>query len=516
MNQALDNSNRQPLVRMEGIGKCFGPVRVLEDVDFEVFPGEVHVLAGENGAGKSTLIKILGGVHASFEGTIQIGGHRARPGSPQGAAALGVAVIHQELSLVPSMSVADNLFLGHSMTSAGFVRDGDQRRRARRLLGELGVDVDPAVFVEELSIGTQQLVEIAKALAYEANVIVMDEPTSALTAPEVDHLFARIVAIKNQGCGIVYISHKMEEIERIADRITVLRDGKLVGTASAAELSSAEMVRWMIGREVSSQFPRHLPHIGEQRLLLQDFVVPNPRRGGVNLVDRVSLEVRAGEILGIGGLQGSGASRLLHGLFDARREGARGDVWVDGKRFRPGTPTAAMRRGLALLTSDRKTNGLVLSMSVTANSTLTDLRRLSKLGWRQPSLEKAAAKSTADTLALHPASFEMPVSALSGGNQQKVALAKWLQIEPKILLLDEPTRGIDVGAKHEIYELLNAWTAQGIAIVLITSEMPELLAMSDRILVLHRGRVTAEFAREEATADRVLEAAMGETEVIKR
>ena len=511
MNRASNSENRLPLVHMEGIGKCFGPVRVLESVDFEILPGEVHVLGGENGAGKSTLIKILGGVHTSFEGTIQIGGRLTRPGSPQGAAALGVAVIHQELSLVPSMSVADNLFLGRPIVSGGFVRDGDQRRRARQLLGELGVDVDPARLVEELPIGTQQLVEIAKALAYDAKVIVMDEPTSALTAPEVDHLFARIEALKDQGCGIVYISHKMEEIERIADRITVLRDGRLVGTAPASELPPAEMVRWMIGREVSSQFPRHLPHVGEQRLLLQDFVVPNPRRGGLNLVDRVSLEVRAGEILGIGGLQGSGASRLLHGLFDARRERARGDVWLNGERFQPSTPTAAIRRGLALLTSNRKSNGLVLPMSVTANSTLTDMRRLSLMGWRRPARERAAARSTADTLALRPASFEMPVSALSGGNQQKVALAKWLQIEPKVLLLDEPTRGIDVGAKHEIYELLNQWTAQGIAIVLITSEMPELLAMSDRILVMHRGRVTAQFDRDEATADRVLEAAMGET-----
>ena len=513
MNHAAEDSNAQPLVSMQGIGKSFGPVRVLEDVDFEIYPGEVHVLAGENGAGKSTLIKILGGVHTSFDGTIQIGGRKVRPGSPQAAAALGVAVIHQELSLVPTMSVADNLFLGRSITSAGFVCDSDQRSRARQLLGDLGVDVDPTRLVEELPIGTQQLAEIAKALAYNAKVIVMDEPTSALTAPEVDHLFARIEELKAQGCGIVYISHKMEEIERIANRITVLRDGQLVGTAPASELPPAEMVRWMIGREVGNQFPRHVPHLGDQRLLVRDLVVPNPRRGGVNLVDRVSLEVRAGEILGIGGLQGSGASQLLHGLFDARRQRASGEVWIDGRWFYPSTPAAAIRRGLALLTSDRKTNGLVLSLSITANSTLTDLRRLSSMGWRQPSRERTAAQSTADTLALRPASFEMPVSALSGGNQQKVALAKWLQIEPRILLLDEPTRGIDVGAKHEIYELLNQWTAQGIAIVLITSEMPELLAMSDRIVVMHRGRVTAELAHDEATADRVLEAAMGEEAV---
>lgn len=511
MSHATENSDRTPLVHMRGIGKCFGPVRVLEDVEFRILPGEVHVLAGENGAGKSTLIKILGGVHAAFEGAIEIAGRTVRPASPQGAAALGVAVIHQELSLVPSMSVADNLFLGRPLASAGFVRDGAQRRRGRQLLEQLGVDVDPSRLVEELPIGTQQLVEIAKALAYDAKVIVMDEPTSALTAPEVDHLFNRIEDLKSQGCGIVYISHKMEEIERIADRITVLRDGRLVGSAPAAELPPAEMVRWMVGREVDRQFPRHVPRVGEQRLLVENFVVPNPRRGGVPLVDQVSLEVREGEIVGIGGLQGSGASRLLHGLFDARRERARGDVWIDGQRFQPSAPTAAIRRGLALLTSDRKTNGLVLSMSVTANSTLTDLRRLSALGWRRPARERAAARTAADTLALRPASFEMPVSALSGGNQQKVALAKWLQIDPKVLLLDEPTRGIDVGAKHEIYELLNQWTAQGIAIVLITSEMPELLAMSDRIVVMHRGRITAELSHHEATADRVLEAAMGET-----
>lgn len=502
--------HKQPLVRMERIGKCFGPVRVLEAVDFELRSGEVHVLAGENGAGKSTLIKILAGVHTDFEGTIQIAGRRVRPGSPQAAAALGVAVIHQELSLVPSMSVADNLFLGRPITAGGFVRQRAQRCGAERTLKDLGVEIDVARRVEEFPIGTQQLIEIAKALAHDARLIVMDEPTSALSAPEVEQLFEQIGRLKPRGCGVVYITHKMEEIERIADRITVLRDGRLVGTAAAADLPPPMLVRWMVGREISQQFPRHATAPGEERLRVENLVVPDPRRAGRRLVDGVSLSVRAGEILGIGGLQGSGASRLMHGLFDGRRERSSGRVWIDGQPFQAGTPRQAIDRGLALLTNDRKATGLVLPMSIVANSTLADLGRLTApLGWRRPALERKAAETSAKALALRSPSLEMPAAALSGGNQQKVALAKWLQVEPKVLLLDEPTRGIDVGAKHEVYERLNEWTSRGIAIILITSEMPELLAMSDRIIVMHRGRVTAELAGNEATADRVLAAAMG-------
>jgi ABC-type sugar transport system ATPase subunit len=500
---------------MTGIAKRFGSVLVLDGVDLEVFAGEVHVLAGENGAGKSTLVKILAGVHTDFEGTLEIDGRPVRPDSPLAANALGVAMIYQELSLVPSMRVADNIFLGRSPTSrAGLIDDRAQRAEARRLLEPLGIEVDVDRLVEQLPIGTRQLIEIAKALSYRAKVIVMDEPTSALSAPEVERLFGLIARLKAQGRGIVYITHRMEEIDAIADRITVLRDGRFVGSAPAAELPTPRLVEWMVGREVAQQFPRHEARPGAERLRVEEFVVTGGARSARPLVDRVGFSVRAGEILGIGGLQGSGASAMLMGLAGAYGDRARGRVWLDGRPVCIRRPRDAIDRGMAMLTNDRKATGLVLSMSVVANATLADLRRLAPGGWRRPRREREATSRLSEALHLRAASLEMEVGELSGGNQQKVALAKWLQTDPRILLLDEPTRGVDVGAKREIYQLMNEWTLRGIAIILITSEMPELLAMSDRILVLHRGRAIAELSRGQATAQRVLEAAMGKQVVV--
>jgi ABC-type sugar transport system ATPase subunit len=496
---------------MIGVSKRFGPVTVLRGVNLEVLPGEVHILAGENGAGKSTLMKILGGVYSDYEGVVEIGGRTVRPTSPLEANALGVAVIYQELSLVGSMSVADNIFLGRTMTRGGFVRDGEQRARARRLLDQLGLEIDVDKNVEQLPIASQQLVEIAKALAEDARVVVMDEPTSALSAPEVRKLFELIASLKARGCGIVYITHKMEEIGLIGDRITVLRDGQYIGTAPQSQLPTPKLIEWMVGRQVEEQFPRHATHIGEERLRLEDFSVYPGLPGGRAAVDSVSFTARAGEIVGIGGLQGSGASELFLGLFGAYGPRAvRGGVMLDGQALRPKSPGASIDNGLALLTNDRKATGLVLSLSVAANATLAALPRLSRGGWRHPAAEVDATDSFAKSLRLRAASLDMEVGALSGGNQQKVAIAKWLATEPKVLLLDEPTRGIDIGAKRDIYQLMNEWTARGITILLITSELPELLAMSDRILVMHRGKMTAHLTREQATADRVLQAAMGQ------
>ncbi len=499
-----------PLVRMTGITKRFGPVTVLRDVALDIFGGEVLVLAGENGAGKSTLIKILGGVHPDFAGRIEMDGRAVRPRSPQEANALGVAVMFQELSLVPSMTVADNIFLGRSPGRGGFVDDRRQRAAAQRLLDQLGIEIAVTRRVEDLPIGQQQLTEIAKALAREARVIVMDEPTSALNAPEVERLFSLIRDLKARGCGIVYITHKMEEIERIADRITVLRDGERVATALAADLPAAKLVNLMVGREVEQQFPRHAPQAGEERLRLENFSVSTGdcRRS----VDGVSLSVRAGEILGLGGLQGSGATELFLGLFGALGRHVSGTALLDGRPLRIESPRAAIQQRVALLTNDRKATGLILSLSIIANATLAGLPRLSPGGWRRPAREAGAARALGERMSLRAASLDMEVGWLSGGNQQKVALAKWLHTEPRLLLLDEPTRGIDIGAKREIYQLMNDLTAQGIAILLITSELPELLAMSDRIVVLHRGRLTAELDRTAATPERILEAAMGRTQ----
>ncbi len=509
MTAASSEAGRTPLVRLRGISKRFGPVSVLRNVDLDIFAGEVVILAGENGAGKSTLIKILGGVHTDFEGSIEIGGQEVRPRSPLEAAALGVAIIFQELSLVPSMTVADNIFLGRLKTRHGFVDDPAQREAARRLLDQLGLDLDVDRRVEELPIAQQQLAEIAKALARQARVIVMDEPTSALNAPEVEKLFALIADLKDRGCGVVYITHKMEEIERIADRITVLRDGQFVGSAPAAELPRDQLVAWMVGRELGEQFPRHASHRGKECLRLDRFTVWPRGRSQRASVDAVSLVVHAGEIVGVAGLQGSGASDLLGGLFGAFGSAVGGKAWLEGKPLEVASPRRAIEQGVGWLTNDRKATGLVLPLSIVANATLADLPRLAGWGWRQPGREWRVARELGDRMSLRAASLAMEVGQLSGGNQQKVALAKWLQIRPRLLLLDEPTRGIDVGAKREIYQLMDELTATGVGMLLITSELPELLAMSDRIVVLHRGRLTAEFGRAEATPERVLRAAMG-------
>jgi ABC-type sugar transport system ATPase subunit len=496
---------------MEGIGKCFGRQDVLANVRFELRAGEVHVLAGENGAGKSTLIKILAGVHREYEGAITLHGERVSFSSPQDAARRGISCIHQELSLIPGMSVADNIFLGRERSGVGgWMHFGNQAAACRQLLDQLGLNVASGRNVEDYPICVQQTIEIAKALAFDARIIIMDEPTSALTEPEVERLFATIDDLKRRGCGIIYISHKMEEIYRIADRISVLRDGRYVGTSEAAALPRAELIRWMVGRDVDEQFPRHAPQPREERLRVENVVVPDP--GGLPrpAVDGVSLSVRAGEILGIGGLQGSGASELLGGLFGRYGRSARGQVWLNGKPFRPKSPGHSIRHGMALLTNDRKTSGLVLEMSVAENVTLASVPAFSPGFWMRFSREKQRAQAQREAFGIKVASLEQPVDALSGGNQQKVVLAKWLETEPKVLLLDEPTRGVDVGAKHEIYELMNRWSSEGIAILLITSEMPELLALSDRIVVMHRGRITAEFSREEATQEKVLDAAMGQ------
>lgn len=497
------------LVRLCGITKRFDGVTVLKDAQFELRGGEVHALAGENGAGKSTLIKILAGVHTEFDGRIEIDRKEVRPKTPLEANALGVAVIHQELSLIGPMSVADNIFLSRMPTRAGLVRGAELWTKAAQWVGQLGLDIDVRRPVEQFPIAVQQLIEIAKALSQNARIIVMDEPTSALNALEVERLFSLIKSLKQQGRGIIYITHKMEEIERIADRITVLRDGQWIGTARTAELPIPKLIRWMVGRELRAPFPQHTSHPGTERLRLEKFSVFPTGASRKPTVQNVSISVHAGEILGLGGLQGSGASDLLLGLFGAYGHVTRGRIQLDGIETRLASPREAIESGVALLTNDRKATGLVLSQSIIANATLAGIRELSFAGWRFPTRERTAAEQTTSRMRLRAASLDLEVNALSGGNQQKVVIAKWLQIRPRLLLLDEPTRGIDIAAKQEIYQLMNQWTAAGIAILLITSEMPELLTLSDRIVVMHRGRVTAEFSRDRATPETILAAAMG-------
>jgi ribose transport system ATP-binding protein len=498
------------LLRMQGISKSFGRQRVLRAVDFELRRGEVHVLAGENGAGKSTLIKILGGVHQPDEGGIEIDGCACRFVGPRAATAHGVAVIHQELSLIPFLSIADNIFLGREPTRAGWRDVRRTRAAAARFCGRLGLVQDVRMPVARLPLGVRQMVEIAKALAAEASIIVMDEPTSALSESEAERLFACVGDLKHGGRGIVYITHRLEEVYQLADCITVLRDGSRVAHAAAKDLPPEALVGHMVGRNLPvAAIVEPSACSGAPRLVVRNLSVTAPVRSLPPLVERVSLEVRAGEIVGLAGLQGSGNSTLLEAIFGALGPRMRGMIELDGRALVRPTPRKAIARGLALLTHDRQNSGLVPQLGVGANTTLAALARLGLGPLRRPGREREAARSAVRTLGVRAQSLHQPVGQLSGGNQQKVLLAKWLLTQPRVLLLDEPTRGVDVGAKEEIYALLAAWRAGGYAILLTTSELPELLRLSDRVIVLHRGRVTAEFTRATARREAILHAAMG-------
>ncbi|HLO98020.1 MAG TPA: sugar ABC transporter ATP-binding protein, partial [Fimbriimonas sp.] len=461
------------IVQLRGIGKKYGDISVLRNIDLDLFAGEVHVLAGENGAGKSTLIKILGGVLSEYEGSYLLGGSEVHFCSSRDAMKAGVAVIHQELSLVPCMSIADNLLLGDFPHKAGFIDQKQVLETASQALKKVGV-VDPlSTPVSQLPIATQQLIEIAKALRHEAKLVIMDEPTSALNAQEAERLFALIAELKAQGVAIVYITHKMDEIERLADRITVLRDGELVVTAE--KLTHSEIVRHMVGRELSEYDAAEAVHGGDTVLELKQFSVYNKRKCVIADLD---LSVAEGEVVGLAGLEGSGNSDLLHGIFgNASR--TTGELRLGGEPVRLNGPNDAVHHRLALVTNDRKATGLVLDMEVGHNMTLTTFRRFFPMGWHQQKRETEHQTELGKKLNVKSPSLTHAVGQLSGGNQQKVVLAKWVDTQPRLLMLDEPTRGIDVGAKRDIYEHIARWKAQGMAILLISSELDELLRLSD-------------------------------------
>jgi ABC-type sugar transport system ATPase subunit len=507
----MNTKRKDPLLRMEHITKSFSGVKVLEDVFFDLNPGEVHVLAGENGAGKTTLIKILAGVHTDYEGDIRLHGHPIRFKNPHIAAESGISAIHQDMSLINAMSVVDNIFLGKERALGNVWMDfRTQKEIAQKLIDQLDLDVNLNLPVEEYPVSIRQMIEIAKALAYDAQIIIMDEPTSALNELEVKRLFQIIQDLKQKKYGIIYISHRMEEIYEISDRITVLRDGKHIGTAKADDLTPHELIQWMVGREIDQQFPDRTVSPSAERLRVENFYLPDPTGTKPWVVEDVNLSLNSGEILGIAGLRGSGKSEFFHGLFGTFGKISEGSVELDEQSFKIHSPIQSIKQGLVLLTNDRKGTGLVLPMNIIRNISLSSLREYSPNGWMLAQREKNAAQSHIESFGIKAQSMYQEVETLSGGNQQKVVLAKWLETHPKVLLLDEPTLGVDVGAKHDIYSLMNQWTAQGMAILLITSELPELLAMSDRIMVMHRGRITAEFSKDEATQEKITHAAMGE------
>lgn len=500
--------NHTPLLAMRDIRKRFGRLEVLHGVDLTMEAGKVLVLAGANGAGKSTLIKILAGVYGDWQGTIEIEGNPAKPRRPQDAEALGIASIHQELSLVGPMSVADNLFLGRERCRIW--RGVDYRKQeslARSRLERLGLDIDVSRPAEDYPIAIRQLIEIARALSKDARILVMDEPTSALTENETHRLFQLIDELKHEGRAVCFISHKMEEIYRVADRISVLRDGHLIGSRLPSDLPEDELVEWMAGRRLTKH-QRVTSHSEESALSVERLTVPNPSLPGRPWVSDVSFNLKKGEVLGLAGLAGSGASEALGGIF-GRYPRAGGRVTVAGHVMLSNQPAASLRKGLALLTNDRKADGLALARSVVENVSLASLPRFSPYGWLRPGKERATVRDIASDFELQAPKLDAPVSTLSGGNQQKSLLARLWLTNPRVLLLDEPTRGVDVTAKAKVHRLIDTWTQAGCAIVLTSSELPELLSLSDRILVLHRGRIQADFLRGQASAENLLTAALG-------
>jgi ABC-type sugar transport system ATPase subunit len=486
---------------MSGVQKAFGATRALKNVSFAVAPGEVHALIGENGAGKSTLMKILGGAQRPDAGTIRIQGHEADIRDPHHALHSGVAVIYQEFNLVPGLTAAENIFLGRELSRFGFVAQGEQRRRAAELFRRIGVQIDPDALCRDLTVAQQQVVEIAKALAFDARILVMDEPSAALTVHEVERLYTIIRDLKAHGIGIIYISHRLEEIFVVCDRVTVLRDGANAGESHVAAISRAGLIRLMVGRELTDEFPKREVTRGEPR-----FAVRGLCRSPA--VRDVSFEVRAGEVLAITGLVGAGRTETARLIFGADPRTA-GEIVLDGKTLVIRTPRDAIRAGIGLLTEDRKGQGLVLAHSVRDNFGLPNLGWLSRGGFVRMRAEREAFARHAESLRIKVHKQEVPAKNLSGGNQQKVVLAKWLARQCDVLIFDEPTRGVDVGAKFEIYLLINELAAQGKALVIISSELPEVLGMADRILVMHEGRVTGEIAdASRATQEEIMELAV--------
>ncbi len=497
-----------PRLVLEQICKSFGGVHALRGVTVEAFAGEVLALCGENGAGKSTLMKILAGAITAYEGQILLDGRPLRFAGPRAAEDAGVRIIYQELNLVPDLSVAANIFLGREPRNwLGLIDDGAMERQARQMFGRLGAPIDPQARVGDLRIGDQQMVEIAKALMFEASIVIMDEPTSALSDAEVERLFRVIDDLRASGVAVVYISHKMNEVFTLADRVTVLRDGQFVATATRAETRPEQVVRWMVGREIAALKFDAEPVRGEPVLRVEGLHLPAAPDSGRPSLRDVGFTLHRGEILGVAGLLGAGRTELLEALFGAGTALPTGTIELEGRPARFRTPGEAIATGVALVTEDRKNLGLFAELSVGQNITLVDLERLATLGVVNPRTEAHAIAGSIERLGVKTDGPEALITSLSGGNQQKCIIARWLLSGPKVLLLDEPTRGIDVGAKAEIYLLMKRLAAQGMAIIMTSSELPELLAVSDRILVLCEGRLTAVLPRSEATEESIMHAA---------
>jgi ABC-type sugar transport system ATPase subunit len=497
-----------PRLEMREITKNFGGVQALSGVTLKASAGEVHAICGENGAGKSTLMKILAGAITDFGGEILLDGKPVRFSEPRDAEDSGIRIIYQELNLVPELSVTDNLFLGREKTGPlGWLDVRGMERAAQQLFARLGTPISPRARVADLRIGDQQMVEIAKALAFEASIVIMDEPTSALSDAEVARLYRVIHDLKSSGTTILYISHKMNEIFTLADGVTVLRDGKFVATARREQTQPAQVIRWMVGREIADLHFEPRQSSGKQMLRVEGLNLKNPPGSGRPALQNLTFHVEAGEVVGIAGLLGAGRTELLESLFGAASTIPTGTIILDGRSATFREPAEAIASGVALVTEDRKALGLFTRMTVAENITIRRLEELTTFGFINPNAEARTVRESIQRLSIKTDGGGAAITSLSGGNQQKCIIARWLLINPKLLLLDEPTRGIDVGAKAEIYALIRKLAEAGMAVLMTSSELPELLTVSDRILVLCEGRLTAEFTRAEANEEVIMHAA---------
>ncbi|WBU61612.1 sugar ABC transporter ATP-binding protein [Paracoccus albus] len=486
------------LVKLEGITKSFAGIHALTEVDFDLYPGEVHALCGENGAGKSTLMRVLGGELRPNAGRTLIEGEEVRLNGPTDAIRRGISVIHQEMALAPDLSVAENIFLGALPVGINWAR---LRERARSLISNLGFDIKPGEQISDLSVAHQQVVEIAKALSRDARVIVFDEPTAVLSTGDARRLLQIIKDLRDSGVGIVYISHRLDEIYEIADRITVMKDGRRVDTVTPDSTPVDSLIRMMVGRPLSQLFgEKPDTTLGEEALRVSNLSLPNG-------VHDVSFSIRKGEIVGLGGLVGSGRTEVARAIFGADPI-TEGDLTLNGEVYKPRSPRAAVRRGIALVPEDRKGQGIVLNMSIRKNITAANTDPVTSMGFFRPAAERTLVQSLINSLRIKLGSMNDPVSSLSGGNQQKVVLAKWFNTEPGLIILDEPTRGVDVGAKTEIYTLIHRLAAEGKAVIVISSEHAELFGLCDRILVMGEGELRGELLPEDFEEEKLLTLSM--------
>lgn len=517
MDEGVDRPGMPPLVpgpllRMEGISKFFPGVQALNGVSLEVFPGECLALVGENGAGKSTLMKILSGVYLPDEGHLVFGGEPLTLSSPRQAQDFGISIIYQEFNLMPNLTVMENVFVGREPERFGFVRQASMARQTRELLRQLGVRLRPDAIVRDLSVADQQMVEIAKALSTNARLVIMDEPTSALSETEVTTLFQMIRQLKAQGLGIIFITHRLDEVFKIADRVTVLRDGRNAGEARVQEVTPDWIVRMMVGRELGDLFQKEAAVVAvgaAPALEIRGLSRTGTMRDAAAIVlNDVSLTVRSGEIVGLAGLVGSGRTEVVRAVFGADPFD-RGEILIDGIHVQIRSPRDAIRHGIGLVPEDRKTQALVLDLTVRENITLASLSRLVRFGFVLRGKERARAREFVQALRIRTPSLDQRAINLSGGNQQKVVIAKWLALRPRVLIMDEPTRGIDIGAKAEVHHLMSELAGQGVAILMISSELPEVLGMSDRVLVMRQGRIAGELLRADATQERIMTLATG-------